>query len=46
MCVRIAHQHSREHPGNASVVVVDGSDYFAAVLCTKDFGCVLHERKA
>ncbi len=25
--------------------LTDGSGYFAAIICTKDFGCILHEPK-
>lgn len=28
-----------------TAITVDGSDYYSAVLCAMDFGCVLHEVK-
>lgn len=29
----------------AKAIAVDGSGYFAAVRCTEEFGCVLHQPK-
>jgi len=34
-----------ERDDELKVYCVDGSDYYAAVRCRKDFGCVLWERK-
>ncbi len=47
ICGRIKHEENttacKKFDGQAGVV--DGSDYFAAVICRDDFGCVLHEPK-
>lgn len=50
-CGRLKH-HAERHgeldngrtdgPDDAAVLI-DGSDYFAALRCRSDFGCVLHE---
>lgn len=42
-CNRIGQFDSHEStPSEEIAGTVDGSDYFSAILCTKDFGCVLH----
>ncbi len=43
-CSRLkqAERHGPQ-PENEIALTEDGSDYYSALLCTKDFGCVLHD---
>ena len=33
----------KENSKHIMAFVEDGSDYYAALICTKDFGCLMHQ---